>query len=276
MRYCLVRILGNDQPPRHAKNQTETNVQFILKHEPDFKNCDKYFVLNRMWDPAKYNAINKLITKAGYKTLTIPFEADKYLKAKDRVLYLTNQNEARNFTIKAFVADYDVLLPFDGGTCFREDGWYQFADNVGRRELSPYYIVPMCRLKTFADYKKGVPSVNELYQGKAAPTEPQICFTKNSDRLYTEGMTYGCANKVDMLWMLGVPGPWTSWHKSLQPAARKRLSKYAGTIPQYGFVCRLPSGNKRGDTSSSIRGGLRKLAKTKIVHRVNRFVKTGK
>jgi len=275
--YCLVRILGNDQPPRHSNTQTENNVQFIIKHEP-------MFVLNRMWHPKKQQRIKNLIQQAGYKTLIIPFKRIDYVKCKtekQRLLYLTNQNEARNFAIKSLVDKYDVVLPFDSGTCFRQDGWDKFVAGVKSQELQPYYIVPMWRLKEFKEYHNGIVEVREKCMVKSdttvkytmGPTEPQICVTRLYDRLFTEGMEYGMANKVDMLWMLEVPGPWQVWSKKLQAAAKERVSKYAGTIKSYGFVCRLPSGVRRGDENGGTRSLLRNNAKKKIIKDVNAFLR---
>ncbi len=284
MKYCLVRILGNDQPPRHAINQTEKNIQFILKNEPQFPNCDKIFVLNRMWHPKKQARIKKLITAAGYKTLLIPFRRSIYIKLKSdkaRLLYLTNQNEARNFTVTELRDKYDIILPFDSGTCFRQDGWDAFIKGVESRELQPYYVVPMWRLQSHPEYFNGTPCTKEKYLYKygkrrkhvMGSTEPQICLTKNSDRLFTEGMEYGNANKVDMLWMLGVNGPWWAWSPILQARANKRMSIYKGKIRSYGFVCRLPSGSKQGDSNSGMRGHLRNKAKAKILEDVANFLK---
>jgi len=282
--YCLVRILGNDQPPRHSNMQTEKNVQFIIEHEPRFENCDKVFVLNRMWHPKKQIRIKKLIQQAGYQVLIIPFKRTEYIKCKtekQQLLYLTNQNEARNFAIKSLVDKYDVVLPFDSGTCFRQDGWDAFVAGVEAQELQPYYIVPMWRLKEFGEYANGIVAIKEKYIVKLdnkikqtmGLTEPQICVTRLYDRLFTEGMEYGKANKVDMLWMLGVPGPWQIWSKKLHAVAKTRMSKYAGTIKSYGFVCRLPSGARRGDENVGTRALLRNNAKKKILKDVNAFLR---
>ncbi len=279
MKYSLVRILGNDQPPRHSIDQTRRNTEFILKHEPEFRNCDKYFILNRIWNPVKYNQLVSLIEPSGYKILTIPFIADDYLQLTDddsKFLYLTNQNEARNFAITELLDTCDVLLPFDGGTCFRSDGWQQLLKGIEGRDLEPYYTVPMWRLKSLKDYKMGRPTVKEKAGPKTRLVEPQICFTAQSDKMFTEGMTYGKANKVDMLWMLDVPGPWQAWHPSLHEIARTRMSKYAGSVRSCGFVCRLPSGNTRGDHNIGIRSRLRQLAVNKTLESVDNFIKNKK
>lgn len=35
--FIIVRIIGNDLPPRHSPNQTIDNLRFILEHEPDLE-----------------------------------------------------------------------------------------------------------------------------------------------------------------------------------------------------------------------------------------------
>lgn len=48
-RLGLVRTLGNPIPPRHNENQTLTNLEFLLEHEPAFETTvDKHWILNRI------------------------------------------------------------------------------------------------------------------------------------------------------------------------------------------------------------------------------------
>lgn len=81
----LYRILGNDLPPRHKQGQTLSNLRFILEHEPSFPKTKKYWILNRMVDPANEAAIIKLLKKHNQEYVRVPFEADEYLRQDFRL-----------------------------------------------------------------------------------------------------------------------------------------------------------------------------------------------
>jgi hypothetical protein len=46
----LLRAIGNALPPRHEPEQALTNLQFVLKNEPNYPGLDKHYVLNRLTD----------------------------------------------------------------------------------------------------------------------------------------------------------------------------------------------------------------------------------
>ncbi len=76
--------LGNDLPPRHQLGQTLSNLQFILENEPNFPNCTKYWVLNRIVDNTIEASIIELLKNYGYKleesVFRIPFDVEEYVK----------------------------------------------------------------------------------------------------------------------------------------------------------------------------------------------------
>jgi hypothetical protein len=64
--FVLYRIIGNDLVPRHSKGQSRQNLAFMLEHEPELKDCEKRFVVNRIVDPKEESAILKLLEAANY------------------------------------------------------------------------------------------------------------------------------------------------------------------------------------------------------------------
>lgn len=74
----LVRILGNDVPDLHNKYQTLINLEFTLQNEKSYNNIDKVFVLNRIYDCDKRNAIVSLLDKYNQKYIEISFEPEKF------------------------------------------------------------------------------------------------------------------------------------------------------------------------------------------------------
>jgi hypothetical protein len=80
----LFRIIGNDLPPRHSPGQTLSNLKFILDHEPDFEGCEKIWILNRLVDPEKENAIIRLLDIHRRSYIRIPFDWDEYRQLQFR------------------------------------------------------------------------------------------------------------------------------------------------------------------------------------------------
>lgn len=85
----LYRIIGNDLPPRHAPNQTLSNLRFLLKHEsnfttlttPNLQRIEKYFVLNRIVSDTLLSRVKSILQEFNVpqeRILEIPFEWEEY------------------------------------------------------------------------------------------------------------------------------------------------------------------------------------------------------
>ena len=94
-RFVLTRILGNDDAHRHGTGQTETNLRFVLDHEPDLPRCEKRFVLNRIADPTRRDRLNAILAEAGQEPLVLPFETDAFagLEPEDHARHLARVRE---------------------------------------------------------------------------------------------------------------------------------------------------------------------------------------
>ena len=71
-RNIIIRILGNDLNGLHGSNQTYNNLKFTLENEPQFENCDKMFILNRIIDKEKKQKYIELLNKYKTKYIEIP------------------------------------------------------------------------------------------------------------------------------------------------------------------------------------------------------------
>lgn len=118
--YLLMRILGNDLQGLHGDNQTVENLKFTLKYEADFKETDKIYVLNKIYDSKKKIEIIDILNQYGTKYIDIPFNFEEFkklpklqnvdikqLKATELVylllkhnLYLVGINGCRNFCVR--------------------------------------------------------------------------------------------------------------------------------------------------------------------------------
>ena len=45
--------------------------------------------------------------------------------------------------------------------------------------------------------------------------QPQLIFRRDAVERFNVDMRYGRRSKVEMLWRLGIPGPWDTWYASV-------------------------------------------------------------
>lgn len=267
--FVLYRILGNDLAPRHRKGQTRTNLGLILAHEPEFENCQKRWIVNRITDPAEEALIIDLLERSGQVYSRVPFDLDEYAgigwtgagfsepgfflsKAYDALdpdararaemharrlknLYVMNNNGGRNLALREGRGAAKWILPWDGNCFLTESGWREICQAVTRQAHLKYFVVPMLRV-----------SSNEvlLQGGKERPPEdePQLIFRHDAAETFDEARPYGTRPKVDLLMRLGVPGPWDGWIADPWETPVVPRSPEAGQFARAGWVGRLESG----------------------------------
>jgi len=278
--FALYRIIGNDLVPRHRKGQSRENLQFIIENEPDFPECEKRFVLNRIVDPGEEKALIRLLEKAGFSYLHIPFRWEEYKHigldvegipkkyvpggkkyasldsaAQGRIKmrlyrhknnYVMNNNGARNAALFEGKALAKWVLPFDGNCFFTKHAWEKMVRDVQKSSHIPYFIVPMARI-----------TENErlLSPGFSPPCleEPQILFRCDSKLFFNEDFFYGRRPKVELFWRLGVPGDWDEWLFEPWDLPGPAYDSEAGLFSYAGWVVRLDSGEAILEMDSSER-----------------------
>jgi hypothetical protein len=266
--FDLIRILGNDLEGRHAKGQTIRNLKFILDNEYPFENTTKVFIINRILDESVVDQIYTLLGDE-YPIYNIPFVAEEYVQASDKINYLTNVNAARNLLL---VPDEEVFLPLDGNCFFRLDGWLRFVNGLeyGRG----YAAIQMVRSTAYPD-----PKSSEMFSwyekwkfGKKevfAPTEPQIAFLPDYDIEYDESINYGAASKLSLLYRIGYRGVWDNWFPELRARGMLYPSKYFGKACEGGWCFRLPSGVDDAEINNTVRSRLRDIGIQRLIEHAN-------
>ncbi|TRC98933.1 alginate lyase family protein [Mesorhizobium sp. WSM4303] len=266
--FMLVRIIGNDLEPRHRKGQSFDNASFILDNEPAFPDCDKFWIVNRIADPDEEARIIGLLEGRGQSFVRIPFDLEAYgkiawdidgLAAKELRLsgkssqsaeltaryetlirrsknrYLMNNNGARNKALEIARTRAKWLMPWDGNCYLTEQAFRQIRGAIEARPYLPYVIVPMARIVE----NSGL--LDENFEPPARE-EPQIIFRTDTTELFDENYAYGRRPKVEMLWRLGVPGPWDRFRDDPWDFPRPSLAPDAGLFQNAGWVARLDSG----------------------------------
>ncbi|KAJ3389204.1 hypothetical protein HDU92_001143 [Lobulomyces angularis] len=285
----LYRILGNDLPPRHKIGQTLSNLKFILKHEENFNNCEKWWVLNRIVDKKMESEIIKILENYNQKYIKISFKLSEYILndfryqdfpepdffrseefkrfgkgQKIRVLdsfyhdknqYVMNNNGARNFAIEHGKRRNDWVFPFDGNCFITQQGWKQIISTIETVGDDIKYIsVPMARLLNNSH------AIDKTFLPQAVE-EPQVIFRKSSQEVYNSSMRYGRRSKLELLWRLGIQkapeGMWKSKSSFSWETETKNISADFGKFGVGGFVMRLFSGSSEQEMKSSKSAGKR-------------------
>lgn len=267
--FVLYRIIGNDLVPRHRKGQSRENLRFILENEPQFPNCEKRFVLNRVVDPQEEAAIITMLEDAGFAYLHLPFSWQEYETVvwdihgvpseyapytkcfaglapaeQKRILmricrhknnYVMHNNGARNAALEEGKKLAKWVLPFDGNCFITQKAWQGISDAVYSQAHIPYFVVPMAR----------VTENNRLLDPLFSPEpieEPQILFRRDTELCFNANFYYGRRPKVELLWRLAVPGDWDNWRIEPWDLPGPEYVTQAGCFAYAGWVARLNSG----------------------------------
>jgi hypothetical protein len=278
--FVLYRIIGNDLVPRHRVGQSVDNLRFILDNEPDLPGCEKRFVLNRIVNPEQEQQARILLESAGIHYLHLPFNPQQFAKTGldseglpkeynpsapgfealsgiDRRSVLMrlyrhknnavmNNNGARNAALREGRALAKWVLPWDGNCFLTKAAWSSLTDAVRQSPEMPYFIVPMAR----------VTDNHRLLEPEFHPTpseEPQILFRRDAKLEFDERYFYGRRPKVELLWRLGVPGPWDEWEIEPWDLPAPAFAEEAGRFMRAGWVARLDSGQQELEHDSEKR-----------------------
>lgn len=267
----ICRILGNDLFPRHLPGQTERNLRFILRHEPQIKGHQRSWLLNRIVNRRREERLVRILEDAGESYRRIPFQVKEYrtklaierersfsdlLSVRDqKLIAAVDLNGVRNSVIDT--CEDEWCLPLDGNCFFTRRGWegVQKAIEAPDTEI---VLIPLYAVTRNGEIL-GNARVGSLR------LEPQTAIRTSSGIRFQEGLPYGRMSKAELFVRLGIPGPWNSWeHKLL-----KRAEKEEGRIfVSAGYLYRLSSGNPIGDHYARHRRWLRSLASDLFLRRV--------
>lgn len=270
-RTVITRILGNDLPPRHRFGQSLDNLTFILDHEPDFPGVEKTWILNRIRDPKTETQMISRIEDAGQSYTRIAFGSDAYAQIgwdfdhlptedfltssayfalspdqQDRLstaiyrkknLYLMNNNGARNVALRAGRERADWTIVLDGNCFLSTASWGLIARAMVANADIQVLVIPMARVTTNASVLAA-----DFYP--EAQEEPQLAIRSDLEVFFNEDFPYGRRPKVELMWHLGIPGPWDRWKSDPWDQQARMLHRPAARYGVAGWVARLDSGKE--------------------------------
>jgi hypothetical protein len=300
--FVLYRIIGNDLPPRHEGGQARRNLAFILEHEPDLPGCEKRFVLNRIVDAEEERQVLALLEQAGVGHFRIPFSWQEYARSpfdaagvprryaphskrfgrlrqdqqarvrarlyRHKNNYAMNNNGARNAALEDGRSIAKWVMPWDGNCFLTRSAYDELRDAVRARPHVPYLLVRMVRLEENC----------EAFHADIAARpreEPQVVFRRDAAMGFDPGFPYGRRPKVELLWRLGVPGPWDDWGVEPWDLPCPGYHEDAGAFEWAGWVARLaaaPNGDGWAPVGATERMQTRTQAIVDFLKRLDRRV----
>lgn len=247
--YHIHRIIGNNIPCIHAKNQNIKNTKMIIKYERIQKETKYTYILNRIINKKKKKIIYEILTNNTKKRYTenitsfinIPFIQEEYKKiSSNNILqkryYVTNINAARNLAIEhtfKYYKNAKYAFPFDGNTFITTQGWNIILKYIQLTEKNPFpvFFIPMLRIYDVRILQDNILKINyKVDFNQSVIAEPQVAIHKNANIRFLEDKKYGYGNKNKI--------------EFLQRAQKLCKEKKGQNCPCVGFVYHLPSGLK--------------------------------
>ncbi|EPZ35643.1 hypothetical protein ROZALSC1DRAFT_28135 [Rozella allomycis CSF55] len=284
---ALVRIIGNDLPPRHSPGQSLSNLKFLLENEEEFADTEKIWIINRIVDLEKEKEIIRLLDHHNKTYYRIPFVMEEYqnvmfnynrfhvpdiVHSKDfqllsktlknyvydeiyhyKNLYAMNNNGGRQFALDVGnqIAEWTFVL--DGNIFLTEEAFNDIMHEIKQYGSKfRYFVVPMIRLTSNDQLLERSGHWKRIWRMNATE-EPQIIFHKRAAMTFNPNMRYGRRSKAELLWRLGIDYGYSKrrilpWETDISIGSNKLAKEIA-------YVFRLFSGSAEQEISGG--GGAR-------------------
>jgi hypothetical protein len=243
-KFAIVRILGNENPPRDVLGARLKALEFTLKNEPYFPDTIKLFLLNRFVDLPFQKQLEDLLLEHRVRYLELPLHWDKLKimqqsKASNEAfnLEVIGINSARNMAIDYGHVFATNAIVLDGDCIFDQEGWNQFKQTT-EEHPSQYYSLPMARIP-FEHYGQKLNTFLE---------ESQLVFREDSSLRFNENILFGDRDKLDLLFRLGHDQTPLTGHLKIE-GDQTRLA---------GYILHLYTGKTTTENYWDIRGVERK------------------
>jgi hypothetical protein len=161
----IIRILGNENPPRDIPGERVKVLKHILENEPQPPEVVRFFILNRIVSDEYRKELQTLLESYQLPVVIIPFNWRIKTTVESVAIHGIAINHARNVAIAcgANVARYTIVLDGDCG----------------------YLSIPHRR------------------DGQERQGEPMLAFRNDSELRFDELLAFGQKDKLELLFQLG-------------------------------------------------------------------------
>ena len=180
----IVRILGNENPPRDCQGKRLEILQKILETEPDFPDVGKHYLVNRIWDSAYQAKVLAILDRHQASYSVIPFDWAIPLTHASVCLHGIGINQARNDAISWGNAKAKYTIVLDGDCQFTTEGLQPILEEMQRGTYT-YLSIPFRR------------------ESAERQEEPQLAFRHDAALRFDENLPFGQNDKLELLFRLG-------------------------------------------------------------------------
>lgn len=226
--FVITRIIGNNVPKRDIIPRTKI-FNFILKNEIK---TDKIWILNRIYNKNYLNYLKEIFKNYPLFEIEFNFEDFKKIKSeRDQLHYITNINNARNYSFKiAKNLGYKNIAIFDGDCMINEENFYKFL-KIYKKEKKMHY--GMCAKRFY------IQEIKKIEEKEKEEEEISLIFNHNSNFTFNENISYREGSKIELLYKLGY-----KHGKFVNQLENENLCK------NIGFLYHLNTGNEKLEKSS--------------------------
>ncbi len=272
---AIVRIIGNELPPRHVVGSNAEQLHFILANEAIHPRVKKIWLLNRLVDKEDEARLVKILQDHQCEYTIIPFDIARYKKFLTRfdgrktffwfrrrgreviakAGFIIDINGARNKAIEIGAKYADWVVPLDGGCCLTTESMALMLEKVVNPQRN-VYALPTYRLVNNTNYIGFAPQNYPMH-------ESMLLLKSTFQKLFDENISYGMQDKLKTIFQL-FP----------RQAIRKTSFAHLVDDPQYhaGYVVRLSSGNQIAEGKYRKRVSLRMEGLKRLVEKIDSLV----
>lgn len=237
----IVRILGNENPPRDHPGKRLAILQTILETEPNFPEVGKHYLINRVWDSAYEAKLTALLQQYHASYSVVPFNWAIPMTHDAICQQGIGINQARNAAIEWGKQQAKYTIVLDGDCQFTREG------------LQPV-------LKEMVEGKYAYLSIPFRREATQKPEEPQLAFRFDALLRFNEDLLFGANDKLELLFQLGHDSTPYSDHLQI-------LGEQTRLV---GEVMHHTTGDVAAERDNQLRQKLRRDSLAKLVQRIQK------
>jgi len=199
MRFTIVRVVGNELPPRDQIGSKLKSLQFILETEPSTY-ADKFWVVNHIHNRQYANEVKSLLKAYNQDFFEIDFLLERYQLMKtfeEKIRYSININAARNYGVKHCQQTHQFTICLDQDCFFTEHLLLSAISNIESDQLvrpdRKYFGLVMKRLLNA--------EISDL--DNIPNQEPHLIFRNDANEYFDESIVFGQNDKIELLHRIG-------------------------------------------------------------------------
>lgn len=237
----IVRILGNENPPRDRPGKRLAVLQTILETEPEFPDVGKHYLVNRIWDTTYQSKVLALLNHHHASYSIIPFDWTITPTHEAICRYGIGINQARNAAILwgSTRARYTVVL--DGDCQFTSEGMQPLLEEMQRGNYT-YLSIPFRR------------------EAAERQEEPQLAFRADAPLRFDSNLPFGANDKLELLFRLG--------HEQVPYSGHLQISGEQTKL--VGEVLHHTTGDPAAERDNRLRQRLRRESLEELVRQIQK------